>query len=89
MDSIRGKSILCSVIKIVRPVAGKALIEEIGENPIDTESFFALIEGYKSEFALQLALHLNNASTGFTIPEYITKGIDTIHPPKTKAYASS
>lgn len=84
-----GKDILCSVIKIVRPVAGKALIERIGENPIDIESFFALIEGYKSEFALQLALHLNNDSTDFTIPEYITNGIDTIHSPKSTVDASS
>lgn len=77
-----GKEILCSVLKLIRPVAGKTLVDEIGENPIDIEPFFSLIEGYKSEFALQLSLKLNEDFTGFNIPEYITKGIDIIHPLK-------
>ena len=84
-----GKNILCSVIKIVRPTAGKAFVEELGENPIETESFFALIKNHKSEFALQLALHLNNDSSGFAIPEYIIRGINIIHPPIADVDASS
>jgi len=83
-----GKDILCSVLKTVRPVAGKSLVDALGENVIDTESFFALIEEYKSEFALQLSLRLNEDNSGFTLPDYITRGIDSIHPPKLISDAS-
>lgn len=87
-NSGNGKDILCSVLKTVRPVAGKSLVDALGENVIDTESFFALIEEYKSEFALQLSLRLNEDNSGFTLPDYITRGIDSIHPPKLTSDAS-
>ncbi|WP_271782000.1 ATP-dependent nuclease [Aquimarina algiphila] len=85
----KGKDVLCSILKIVRPVAGKTLVDGMGENPINIESFFSLIEKYKSEFALQLSLKLSEDSTGFVIPEYIVQGINSIHPPKATVDASS
>lgn len=83
-----GKDILCTVLKTIRPISGKKLVDKIGENSIDIELFFSLIAGYKSEFALQLSLKLNEDDTGFSIPDYIIKGIDHIHLPKTTSDAS-
>ncbi|MDC6361624.1 MULTISPECIES: ATP-dependent nuclease [Flavobacteriaceae] len=84
-----GKDILCEVLKTVRPIAGKELVHSIGENSISIEPFFSLIAGYKSEFALQLSLKLHEDDSGFLIPDYIVKGIDNIHLPKTKLDAGS
>jgi len=76
-----GKDILCRVLKIVRPISGKQYVEDIGSGEINIESFFSLIEGHKSEFALQLSLQLTTDPTGFSIPEYISNGINFLNPP--------
>ncbi len=75
-----GKTILCKVIPIVRPNAGKKYVEELGTNDIDIEEYFALIEDYKSEFALQLSLSLTEDQSGFSIPKYIEDGIKFLDP---------
>lgn len=70
-----GKNILLEIIKIVRPVAGKEYADNLGENDIDVEDFFGLIEKFKSDFAYQLMIRLEKKSEGFTIPDYISEGI--------------
>ncbi|MDB2463148.1 ATP-dependent endonuclease, partial [Algibacter sp.] len=75
-----GKKILCEIIKIVRPNAGKKYVEELGTNDIDIEGYFSLIENYKSEFALQLSLLLADEHSGFNIPKYIDNGINFLNP---------
>lgn len=75
-----GRFTLCSILKMVRPVSGKAYVDGLGEeDPIDTESYFKLIEAYKSEFALQLSISLSESWNGFVIPEYIRAGITSIN----------
>ena len=76
-----GKGILCSVLQLVRPIAGKEYVDGLGTGEIDVEFFFGLIEGFKSEFALQLSLQLSENSSGFTIPKYIADGITFLNPP--------
>ena len=71
---------LCNTLKAVRPVSGKAYVDGLGEDAIDTENYFKLIESYKSEFALQLSISLSSSWNGFTIPEYIKDGIAYINP---------
>lgn len=75
-----GRSTLCDTLKIVRPVSGKAYVEALGENDIETESYFKQIEDYKSEFALQLSISLSKYWNGFILPEYIKNGINFISP---------
>jgi len=71
----KGRTILLKVLKVVRPISGKTYAENIGENDIDTESFFNLIEQFKSDFAYQLMIELGNSNEGFNIPDYIEGGI--------------
>lgn len=75
-----GKNILCKVIRLVRPKAGKKYTDELGTDDIDIEGYFSLIEDYKSEFALQLSLSLAEDHIGFTIPKYIKDGIKFLDP---------
>ncbi|MDR5591646.1 ATP-dependent nuclease [Christiangramia sp. SM2212] len=75
-----GKNILCKVIRLVRPKAGKKYADELGTDDIDIEGYFSLIEDYKSEFALQLLLSLAENHSGFTIPKYIKDGIKFLDP---------
>lgn len=75
-----GKKILCETLIIVRPNAGKKYVDELGSDDIDVESYFALIEDYKSEFALQLSLLLAEEHNGFNIPKYIEDGINFLDP---------
>lgn len=70
-----GKEILIKILKLVRPVSGKAYSDEIGINNIDIENYFALIEEFKSDFAYQLMTELVENNTGFSIPDYIKTGI--------------
>ena len=75
----KGRTKLLEVLQEVRPNSGKAYIKTLGKNPIDITAFFALIEGYKSEFAYSLMLSLTDsdaATDGFIIPSYITDGIN-------------
>jgi len=76
----KGKKILCETIKIVRPNAGKKYVDDLGTDNIDVEYYFALIENYKSEFALQLSLLLADEHSGFNIPKYIEDGINFLDP---------
>ncbi|MFH6965106.1 ATP-dependent endonuclease [Flavobacterium plurextorum] len=74
-----GRNLLLKVLQEVRPNSGKAYAEALQKKAIDTESFFALIEGYKSEFAYSLMLNLSDSQSttdGFVIPEYIIEGIN-------------
>ena len=70
-----GKKILLEIIKIVRPNAGKVFAENLGDEEINIEEYFQLIELFKSDFAYQLMIRLEKESTGFKIPEYISDGI--------------
>jgi putative ATP-dependent endonuclease of OLD family len=70
-----GKDILIKALKTVRPISGKAYADGIGKNDINIEDYFSLIENFKSDFAFQLSIELQENNTGFTIPEYITSGI--------------
>jgi len=70
-----GKKILFEVLKEVRPQSGKELEESTDVNDIDIEDFFSLIEDYKSEFAYALKLKLEEDSTSFIVPTYLTEGI--------------
>lgn len=75
----KGRTKLLAVLQEVRPNSGKAYVKTLGKNPIDITAFFALIEGYKSEFAYSLMLNLTDsdaATDGFVIPSYITDGIN-------------
>jgi putative ATP-dependent endonuclease of OLD family len=74
----RGKEILLNVLKDTKPKRGAEYEKEIGENDIDTESFFSEIENYKSEFAFNLASQLKEKENrqGFTVPPYIKNGFD-------------
>lgn len=75
----KGRTKLLEVLQEVRPNSGKAYVKTLGKNPIDISAFFALIEGYKSEFAYSLMLNLTDsdaATDGFVIPSYITDGIN-------------
>ena len=75
----KGRTKLLEVLQEVRPNSGKAYVKTLGKDPIDILAFFALIEGYKSEFAYSLMLNLTDsdaATDGFVIPSYITDGIN-------------
>lgn len=75
-----GKAILIKVLKLVRPTAGKAYADVLGTNDIAIEPYFSLIENFKSDFAFQLALELQENSAGFSIPDYIKEGITFLNP---------
>jgi putative ATP-dependent endonuclease of OLD family len=70
-----GKDILIRTLKLVRPNAGKTFADELGENDIDIENYFSLIEKFKSDFAFQLSLELQDNNDGFSVPDYIKSGI--------------
>ncbi len=76
-----GKDILNNVLQIVRPIAGKQYVDGLGTGEIDVENYFSLIEGHKSEFALQLSLQLLKNHSGFALPKYIIDGINFLNPP--------
>lgn len=75
-----GKAILIKTLKLVRPIAGKAYADALGVNDIDIESYFSLIENFKSDFAFQLSIELQENNTGFSIPDYIKSGISFLNP---------
>jgi len=54
----KGKEILLNALKDTKPQRGQEYEKVIGDNDIDTESFFSDIENYKSEFAFNLASQL-------------------------------
>ncbi|WP_312339335.1 AAA family ATPase [Sphingobacterium sp.] len=70
-----GKQILLDALISVRPTAGKIYRDNLNGGDIDVDDFFSLIETYKSEFAYALMLGLEKNYSGFTVPEYIKKGI--------------
>ena len=74
----QGRNILCAALKLTKPIAGKALIEKMGDNTINVDSFFDEIENYKSEFALNLLEKLDDKHACFAIPEYLKRGFDFI-----------
>lgn len=71
-----GRKILLEVLKEVRPNSGATYIAKLGVGDIDVDGYFALIEGYKSEFAYSLMLTLEDNRQGFTVPKYIVDGIN-------------
>lgn len=74
----KGREILLNALIQTRPMKGSELKEEIGSADIDADSFFPLIENYKSEFSFNLTEELKKDYTGFIIPTYITEGFDFI-----------
>lgn len=71
-----GRTILLSVLQKVRPVSGRDYVNQLGAIDIEIEAYFELIEKYKSEFAYNLRLTLEENSEGFEIPDYIKEGIN-------------
>ncbi|MCG9970513.1 ATP-dependent nuclease [Christiangramia crocea] len=78
-----GKEILIKVLKLVRPISGKTYDEGLGEDDINIEDYFSLIENFKSDFAFQLSLELQENNNGFIIPKYIKSGISFLNPETT------
>lgn len=78
-QSGEGKQILLRTLEQVRPVSGKAYTITIGENDIDIDTYFALIEEFKADFAFQLMSELEENSKGFNIPNYIREGINFLN----------
>jgi putative ATP-dependent endonuclease of OLD family len=70
-----GKNILLKALLLVRPNSGKTYKEELGDDLINIEKFFELIVKHKSSFAYSLLITLTEDSKGFTVPDYIDKGI--------------
>ncbi|TYR36708.1 AAA family ATPase [Sphingobacterium phlebotomi] len=70
-----GRQILLDALVSIRPTVGKTYRDKLGAGNIEVEAFFGLIEAYKSEFAYALMLGLEENDHGFTVPEYINKGI--------------
>lgn len=75
-----GKLILLNALKSTRPTVGTQYANTLGTADIDVGDFFSLIEDYKSDFAYALMIELDSSSAGFSIPNYITTGIDFIMP---------
>lgn len=73
-----GRLILLKALIETRPNAGRQHETELAGADLDPETFFTLIEGYKSDFAYSLMIELNNDSNGFVIPGYITAGFDFV-----------
>lgn len=71
----KGRDILLTVLKEVRPNSGKTYVDDLKSADIVTETFFNLIEEYKSEFAYSLMLNLSEYKDDFIIPDYISEGI--------------
>lgn len=72
----KGKEILLNALNETKPKRGPEYEKEIGDNDIETESFFSEIERYKSEFAFNLVsqLKVKENIQGFTVPPYIKRG---------------
>lgn len=75
-----GKLILLNALKSTRPTVGTQYANTLGTADIDVGDFFSLIEDYKSDFAYALMIELDSSSAGFSIPNYITTGIDFTMP---------
>ncbi|MCK6208324.1 AAA family ATPase [Bacillus infantis] len=76
--SSKGKKILLNALKATRPINGPKYIAEIGDKDIDTNTFFDLIEDYKSEFAFNLCDELKKKDVEFEIPTYIKNAFEFI-----------
>ncbi len=50
----------------------------MGDKEIDTNSFFELVENYKSEFAFNLCDELKKENVEFKIPTYIKNAFEFI-----------
>lgn len=70
---------ILKALKEVRPKLGKELTDELGDNDIDIESFFSIIEEYKSEFAYNLRIILDENPKDFNVPKYITEGLSFLN----------
>ncbi|PGT78741.1 ATP-dependent endonuclease [Bacillus sp. AFS040349] len=74
----KGKELLLNALKATRPINGPKYIAEIGDKEIDTNSFFELVEEYKSEFAFNLCDELKKEDVEFKIPKYIKNAFEFI-----------
>lgn len=74
----KGKELLLNALKATRPINGPKYIAEIGDKEIDTNSFFELVENYKSEFAFNLCDELKKENVEFKIPTYIKNAFEFI-----------
>ena len=71
-----GRRVLLEALKTTKPERGKELVNDLGNQDIDVETFFWEIEAYKSEFAFNLLAQLEHPqnSGDLTIPRYIQRG---------------
>ena len=62
---------------MTKPSKGRKVAAGFADLDLDTDNIFGEIAEYKTDFASNLALHLEeDAITGFTIPEYIQRGFN-------------
>ncbi|KUP08423.1 ATP-dependent endonuclease [Bacillus coahuilensis p1.1.43] len=74
----KGKAVLLNALKATRPINGPKYTAEIGDKDIDINSFFELIEDYKSEFAFNLCDELRKEDVEFEVPTYIKNAFEFI-----------
>lgn len=74
----KGKEILERALITTRPIAGEKFVSDNKDKEIDIELFFSLIENHKSEFSFNLLQEILCDGDGFTIPEYIKQGFESI-----------
>lgn len=76
-----GADIIKGALRRTRPTSGNAYIQELAENDLSIDDVFNLIEKYKSSFAYELMIELEDKGLeDFSIPKYISDGFDFISP---------
>jgi len=72
-----GKDAILEALAMTKPSKGRKVAAGFADLDLDTDNIFGEIAEYKTDFASNLALHLEeDAITGFTIPEYIQRGFN-------------
>lgn len=75
-----GRALLLKAVKATRPKAGAQYAKELGKAPIDVDGLFKLTEGFKAEFAFNLASQMVDTKTTLTTPQYIADALSFIAP---------
>lgn len=74
-----GAAIIKNALKRTRPTSGDAYLQRLGDGDLDIDTVFNLIEKYKSTFAYELMIELEDKDPiHFSIPEYINVGFEFI-----------
>ncbi|SES88772.1 Predicted ATP-dependent endonuclease of the OLD family, contains P-loop ATPase and TOPRIM domains [Salinibacillus kushneri] len=72
-----GKEILLKALKKTRPNKGLEYEKECRNSKIETDTFFSMVEDYKSEFAFNLSEEINGTKKDvFQVPKYIKEAFD-------------